>query len=230
MSESEDSMGMSVRQDVLQSSLFFERSISIYLATLLGVIDPDKSKSFGNSGSSLSFNSKVELLIDIGALPADIKKGFQKFMEIRNQFIHNFSANTYENCFDVLDDGVEKFLTKKYPQSESLSREERLKKVFQDLALELLEVMKSLNDKVKKKFESESRLEMTSKIIDAIDIEMSRMELELNSFCYNGLITKPDSGDLVKENLGSKVKKDLIESVKRRMQELTGYSSVDAIK
>src|SRR5688572_19762225 len=96
-------IGIEKRQNILNVSLLVENFTSLFLSRLLEIQDHRKTISFGNKSSSLSFNQKVNILIDIGALNATDKIKFQTFMEIRNQFMHNIDADSYENCFKYLD-------------------------------------------------------------------------------------------------------------------------------
>ncbi len=106
---------LEVRSYVLHHSIVLENVIGSALANLLDIEAPTNSYCFGNSSKALSFNQKVFLLIDIGALDDSEKTKFIKFMEIRNQFMHNVAANTFKDCFNFID-GVEKYLLKNYPQ------------------------------------------------------------------------------------------------------------------
>ena len=75
-------IGIKKRNFVLTISLVIESIISIFLSRLLGIQDHKQTISFSNKSSNLSFNQKVGLLIDIGALKAESKSKFITFMEI----------------------------------------------------------------------------------------------------------------------------------------------------
>src|SRR5688500_14484063 len=90
------------RKDILQKSLFMETITSQFLALILGIKKPLESKSFGNTGSALSFSQRVNLLMDLGALNSELRSKYQLFMEIRNQFMHNADAGTYEECLNFI--------------------------------------------------------------------------------------------------------------------------------
>ena len=47
-------------------------------------------------------------------------------MEIRNQFMHNLAADSYESCYAFKR--KEKFILDNYPQETTLTKEEQLKK------------------------------------------------------------------------------------------------------
>ena len=70
---------------------------SFSLAFLLD-IDFDKlneSKPLGNTSSALSFSQKVNLLLDYKSITKEEKLKLESFMNIRNQFMHNQSADSY---------------------------------------------------------------------------------------------------------------------------------------
>ncbi len=77
-----------LRSRVLICSIRAEDSASDILISLLRRVRPD-SKTLGNKSSSLSFKNKIDLLYDIDDLTKEEYTSMLKFMEIRNQFIHN---------------------------------------------------------------------------------------------------------------------------------------------
>ncbi|MBL0744831.1 hypothetical protein [Chryseolinea lacunae] len=126
------------RDDVLDNSLFLEERINKLLAELLQ-IDAPNSISLSNKDSALSFNTKVGLLIDIGALEKDERQKFMYFMAIRNKFMHVRSVFTFSQCFSTVD-GLEKYLRKHYIASDSLSNEGQLEKLYRSLANDVLSI------------------------------------------------------------------------------------------
>ena len=156
-------IGIEKREFILTVSLLVENFTSIFLSRLLEIKDYRQTISFGNKSSNLSFNQKINLLIDIGAVPAGQKNKFVTFMEIRNQFMHNLEAKSYETCFDFMD-GKDKFVLKTYPQDPKKSREEQLEKATQELSNEVLSMSAKLYDKVKEKIEKEVRFDLLEKV------------------------------------------------------------------
>jgi hypothetical protein len=171
-------IGIEKRKFILTVSLLVENFTSIFLSRLLEIKDHRQTISFSNKSSNLSFNQKINLLIDIGAIPAGQRNKFLTFMEIRNQFMHNLEAKSYETCFDFID-GKDKFVLKTYPQDPKKSREEQLEKATEELSNEVLSMSAKLYDKVKEKIEKEVRFDTLEKVhpvlIKAIaDIEKKR--------------------------------------------------------
>jgi hypothetical protein len=126
------------RDDVLDNSLFLEERINKLLAELLQ-IDAPNSISLSNKDSALSFNTKVGLLIDIGALEKDERQKFMYFMAIRNKFMHVRSVFSFSQCFSTVD-GLEKYLRKHYVVSDSLTHEKQLEKLYRSLANDVLSI------------------------------------------------------------------------------------------
>jgi hypothetical protein len=155
-------IGIEKRKFILTISLLVENFTSIFLSRLLEIENYKQTISFGNRSSNLSFNQKIALLIDIGAIEAKHKAKFITFMEIRNQFMHNIGADSYEKCIDFLE-GKDNFLLKLYPQNEAISREEQLEKATSKLASDVLGMCADLYEKVKAKIEKEVRLDLLEK-------------------------------------------------------------------
>jgi hypothetical protein len=157
---------LSNRSDVLKYSLEIENLTSQFLGHLLGIHDAINSKTLGNKSSSLSFNNKIDLLIDIGALEGDTKSKFQTFMEIRNQFMHNSYANTYEECIRFLK--KENFLLTRYPQSKHFHKEEQLKNAIMQLSEEVLSMIRNIEDEIINRLKKQADLEAKSKSLSAL--------------------------------------------------------------
>lgn len=105
------------RIKVLEFSLTLEWLASFSLAYLLD-IESDKikdSKSLGNSSSSLSFNQKVNLLLDNKSITKEEKLKLESFMNIRNQFMHNKDADSYEKAIENII-GLKNRLKNFYPK------------------------------------------------------------------------------------------------------------------
>lgn len=162
-----------VRNKIVSSSLKLEKLVTLLLVDLLD-IDANTSATLGNKSSSLSFKSKVELLIDIGVLEQKPKNKFLKLMEIRNQFAHNISVNSFTSCFEQID-GIVPFLKKNYPNAkgDKQSTESLFEKLFEELLSELFSCILIANKAVKDK--KHNHLSNLYKI-DAFDILLFSVE------------------------------------------------------
>ena len=113
------------RIKVLEWSLNLELISSLTLAYLLDIENSEvnESKSFGNSSSALSFNQKVNLLLDNKSITKEDKLKLESFMNIRNQFIHNSYVISFVTAVEKIV-GLKKRLEKLYPENFKDSQEE----------------------------------------------------------------------------------------------------------
>lgn len=162
-----------MRHKVIDYSVLIEDRISLTLAKLLGIDNYEATKSFGHKSSSLSFNAKLNILLDIDAINNNDKKKLEYFSQIRNQFAHNISVVDFTTCFDRID-GLENKLLKEYSElaSLNLSREENLSTCFNYLIIELFVIFSSLYDKIeniyRKKGEIAGKIEAQDSIIKSL--------------------------------------------------------------
>jgi len=142
-----------VRTKVLNYALTLESMSSIYLGLLLD-INPSNSKTLGNTGSSLSMNDKINILTDMNSMNADDAKRFQLFMKIRNQFMHNRDATSFEKCLAFLN-GTKKNLLKLYPQKEDIAEEKKIELAFDNLLKDLINVLLAILNVYQEKIKAE---------------------------------------------------------------------------
>ncbi|ABQ06602.1 hypothetical protein [Flavobacterium johnsoniae] len=90
------------RAKVIERAVGFEELISQLLSMLLEV-DKNESRSFGHKNIALSFNAKINLLIDLKFIPKEISKDFQLFAEIRNKFAHVLYVDSLVKCFEIIE-------------------------------------------------------------------------------------------------------------------------------
>ena len=105
------------RIKILRYSLNLENIASHSLAFIIGV-EHNKvadTKSLGNFASSLSFNQKINLLLDNQSISKEEKFKLEAFMSIRNQFMHNISIKSYQDVYNHIN-GLENKIKKIYPQ------------------------------------------------------------------------------------------------------------------
>jgi len=177
-------MKMDTRIEILKISLLIEASISHFLGGLLSIKDVRNSISLGNKSTALSFQQKINLLIDIGALNNDTKSKFQTFMEIRNQLIHNIEAKTFVSCFSFME-GKEKYILKTYPQDPIEIKEIQLKKAVECLSDEVFKYSMDLIKKLKEKWHKESKSKINKLYFDTLKKSINYTESELNKLMEN---------------------------------------------
>ncbi|MEN2413081.1 hypothetical protein [Flavobacterium mesophilum] len=142
-----------LRSSILICSIRVEEMASETLKNMLRIIKPD-SKVLGNKSSSLSLKNKIDLLYDLEDLsPIDYAHQI-KFMEIRNQFIHNPYCNSFINLKTEASDSA-KYLKSKFPndiEDEEESYSESFKNLFTHslgkLTILKLEYQKGKSDEI----------------------------------------------------------------------------------
>lgn len=114
-----------VRNEFFISALFIESMITEYLSERLNINDPVKSELLGNQNTALSFNQKVDALLDSDNFSIIDKSKLSVFREIYIEFTHNKEAESLEESFTSSDHNDD-FLLILYPQNDHLPREEKL--------------------------------------------------------------------------------------------------------
>ena len=132
------------RGSYLTYSLMCESITSFLIAELVDISDHHNSKTLGHKSSSLSFNQRIDFLIDMKVLNTTKKAKFQTFMEIRNQLMHNIRASTYVKCFTFLPTGKDKWILNQYRQLRGIAKEESLKKASLALAEDVFKITTSV--------------------------------------------------------------------------------------
>ncbi|MEO8588351.1 MAG: hypothetical protein ABI432_03200 [Flavobacteriales bacterium] len=145
---------MTLRSFMLEKSVFVEGQTSAMLRSLLGIPPEKKSKVFGNGGQALSFNTKMELLIDIGALGEEERKLFELFGAIRNQFAHNWKANTMIECMAFIKDVHPKLWKERCPTWEAGIEKDFIAALV-SICNDVVNKTLAITDKVKDKMRAE---------------------------------------------------------------------------
>jgi len=202
-------LGMELRKEVLLTSLFIEYSASAFLSGLLGINDTENSRILGNKSGCLSFNQKIDLLIELGALSQDVKKKFQAFMEIRNQFMHNLSATTYEKCLSFTN-GTDKFLLKTYPQLDNLIKEDALKAAIGELSDDIGMLTANIIKKVEEKFKQNAELDVAKKFNEAFILTIAISRDTINDYVNNKIEKHQSTKVEWLKDFGSEVNKIIL--------------------
>lgn len=95
-------LDMDVRLDVLNSALILERDINNILIELFN-LSKDETKVFSYSSNNFSFQQKILLLKDLKHLSSSDYSSLDLFMQFRNQFMHNYYANSFEYVVKVIN-------------------------------------------------------------------------------------------------------------------------------
>lgn len=141
-----DTLEVKIRNEFFISALFVESNISDYITDKLKI----DSENSNNSEYKLSFDQKVELILDSDRLSIIDKSKLSVFREIRNEFLLNKNSETIENSFTSPNNNDD-FLLILYPQSEYLPREEKLTNACYQLIGEVSELVSIATNKTEVK-------------------------------------------------------------------------------
>ena len=114
-----------VRNEFFVSALFIESTITDYISERLNISNPIDSEFLGNHEKAISFDQKMDILIESGNFTIIDKSKLSVFRGIYNEFILNIDALSIEESFSSPDNNDD-FLLILYPQNEYLPREEKL--------------------------------------------------------------------------------------------------------
>lgn len=88
-------LNMELRSFILQHAIRQEHLTADILRYVFRILKND-TKAFGNSGSAISFQNKIDFLFDLGEIGNQDYKHFKKILELRNQFAHNPRCISFE--------------------------------------------------------------------------------------------------------------------------------------
>jgi hypothetical protein len=170
--------GMEIRQEILERSIFLEYLTSSFLGRILDISDPTSSKSLGNKSSALTFMNKINLFMDLGAINSKERLKFERFMQIRNQFMHNIYADSYLTCVSQID-GLTASILKDYPQLEDSTDEDKIRMGVLELSLDVLKLTQKIMEEVDRRLEIKKEGETAKRLNEFILKVLERMEGDL---------------------------------------------------
>lgn len=116
---------ISIRNEFFISALFIENMISSYMSEKFNLQDILDSSIIDDNVKSISFNDKIELLLESEDLTVIDKSKLSVFREIYKELTNSEDAETFENCLTSTDDNDD-FLLILYPQEDLIIRDEKL--------------------------------------------------------------------------------------------------------
>ena len=145
-----------VRNEFFVSALFIESTITDYLSEKLNIKDTINSELLGNHDKALSFNQKMDALLDSVNFSIIDKSKLSVFREIHKEFIENRNTATLEESF-TSDDHNDDFLLILYPQNDYIPREEKLINACYQLIGEVSELVAEHTQKPEVKMSGKKR-------------------------------------------------------------------------
>lgn len=136
--------GMEERACVLEDALAVEGMSTILLGPLLRFKTDEGMKK--RKKTPLSFDQRIWLLIEIGAIQRKESTKLDLFRQIRNVMVHNWEVNNFTECLDVLKRREE--LLRMYKQDERLSVETKLKRCVRKLGNEVRLIVAGVIDRL----------------------------------------------------------------------------------
>lgn len=158
-----------IRLKILKYSLRLEDIASHSLAFVFDINNPSETRSLGNKSSTLSFNQKLNLLLDSSSILKEEKDKIEIMMEVRNQFMHNFQVNSLLEVFENLSGKINK-----------------VKKYYPEYFSEGVDIEKALNDSMDKIFFESMQFLVSFKGIRESKISSKASETVYKSL-YNSL-------------------------------------------
>lgn len=174
---------------ILHCSLGIEKIASHVLSYIFDRDDFKETRSFGNTSHSLSFNQKMNLLLDYKAIEkADIKK-FEAVMNVRNKFMHNADCETFVDAIGSLD-GAEKSLKSLYPNAfKSEDKEKCLEDAIELAFRDCVDILTTPKGGIEQKISNDNQRavykELALKMAKNTGEKFSELALEIHSNEFN---------------------------------------------
>ena len=146
-----------VRNEFFVSALFIESTITDYISERLNISNPIDSEFLGNHEKAISFDQKMDILIESGNFSIIDKSKLSVFRGIYNEFILNMDTLSLEESFSSPDNNDD-FLLILYPQNEYLPREEKLINACYQLIGEVSELVALHTEKAEVKMPRKNKL------------------------------------------------------------------------
>ena len=118
--------GWSKRMKILRVCVELEYNTSEFLKQIFKL--PSGTISFGGKSNALSFEHKLNLMLDLASISKEDRKRFKLLQEMRNKFAHDISALNFEFYYVVTKSNPENDLLKWYPVPNKGTLEQRLTK------------------------------------------------------------------------------------------------------
>jgi hypothetical protein len=162
------------RSYFIDKSVKVEFLVNMLLANILGIKDPSKSKSFGDTTQSLSFIAKVTLLNDLEFIKNDVKIKLELFASIRNKFAHLFKADSFDTA---ISPSKLKELEKIYKslkdnnQTDAFNKQVYVNQLIKDVEQSLENIIELLLEKLVTKASKGANIRIAERFYDLLSLD-----------------------------------------------------------
>jgi len=159
------------RSYFIDKAVKVEFLVNIFLSNILGISEPYKSKSFGDTTNSLNFMAKVTLLNDLDFIDSDVKVKLELFAGIRNKFAHLFRANSYDTAITL---SKFKELQKIYKhlknpnENDSFNKQIYVEQLIKDVEQSLENIIDLLQEKIVNKATNTAKLKIAERFYNLL--------------------------------------------------------------
>ncbi len=148
---------ITVKNEFFLNCVFIEDMISSYMGDKFGISNTVDSKVLGNSKDAISFDNKIDYLMETGDFSIIDKSKLSVYKAIRKEFLLNNDVSSLEESFTSLDHNDD-FLLIMYPQEAFLPRNEKLTIACYNLIEDVSHLVSKYTDKTEIKLKKENRL------------------------------------------------------------------------
>ena len=148
---------ISVKNEFFLNCVFIEDMISNFIGDKFGIDNVVDSKVLGNTKEALSFDQKIDFLIETGNFSIIDNSKLSVYKAIRKEFLLNKDAYSLEESFTSLDHNDD-FLLIMYPQESFLPKEEKLTVACYNLIEDVSQLVSEFTDKTQIKLKKEHKM------------------------------------------------------------------------
>ena len=207
-----------VRLEVLQMTLVLEDMLNRILIQLFR-IKKDTPNTFSHKSSSISFKTKVDFLFDLERIDKKTYNDLITLMEIRNQFMHNLSAESYLIVLNRL--GKEKYIenfasdlrssnsTNEVPTENELIYKYGVNRLYLQISNKLTEVVDTINKEIEEEKRNLLNHEIYEIAVKLYDESLDEFAKEFSDLWRKKMGGKEDIGKLISQAIKKRLKKKL---------------------
>lgn len=206
-------MNIELRKTVLEKSLLLEYHLSKILALLFRV-EKDGSQTLGVKGTSISFKTKADFLLDLGRIDSKFYQDLILFMEVRNQFMHNMDADSFNVVVQRVNKKnrllqIDEVLTRLAEQNPDRDREELYNMGFTRLFLNIGEKIDAIDDEIRSEIKQEEAAKIYQASISLYDEAIDEFAREFNEQWEKQKGGKSEMDSVIKSGIRRKLKEKL---------------------